>query len=168
MREIMTTKLRVSGFLLCVALAQPSLSMSRCPAAQHSTHRLLPVRRPSTFQTSFTGAVGHARLPEMRAKMSASSGVSGSPSSALALILWTFHDGPANQHSGDEAFAVAVSPDGSKVFVTGSSYGGFKTHDDYATVAYEASTGSKLWVSRYDGPNYLSDGAASVRGQPEG
>ena len=44
-----------------------------------------------------------------------------------------------------------VSPDGSKVFVTGYSVGSASGYD-YATVAYDASTGSELWVKRYDGP----------------
>jgi len=42
--------------------------------------------------------------------------------------------------------ALAVSPDGARVFVTGTS------RWDYATVAYSAATGSQLWVARYDGP----------------
>ena len=36
----------------------------------------------------------------------------------------------------DFARAIALSPDGSKAFVTGSSYGGPASWDDYATVAY--------------------------------
>jgi WD40 repeat protein len=63
--------------------------------------------------------------------------------------LWVKrYDGPAN---GEEsAKSVAVSPDGSKVFVTGYSEGSTTSYD-YATVAYDASTGAKLWVKRYDG-----------------
>ena len=49
------------------------------------------------------------------------------------------------------ANAVAVSPNGSTVIVTGSSIG---TNDsyDYATVAYNAATGAQRWAKRYDGP----------------
>jgi hypothetical protein len=42
-----------------------------------------------------------------------------------------------------------VSPDGSTVFVTG--YSGVGTEVDYATVAYDAGTGTPRWVARYNG-----------------
>jgi hypothetical protein len=50
-----------------------------------------------------------------------------------------------------------VSPDGSTVFVTGSSAGNAVQHgadDDFqlATVAYDAATGHPLWAARYSGP----------------
>jgi hypothetical protein len=53
--------------------------------------------------------------------------------------LWvTRYNGPANGF--DLASSVAASPDGSKVFVTGSSQGS-TSHRDYATAAYKASPG---------------------------
>ncbi len=59
------------------------------------------------------------------------------------------YDGPAS--SNDYAYDVSVSPDGRKVFVTGSSQGGpATTAGDYATVAYDAATGAQLWASRYN------------------
>ena len=53
----------------------------------------------------------------------------------------------------DLAAALVVSPDGSRVFVTGES-GAWGDSDDsnYATIAYDASTGTQLWVARYAGP----------------
>jgi hypothetical protein len=61
---------------------------------------------------------------------------------------------------------MAVSPDGSKVFVTGSSNG--STGFDYATVAYEATTGDQLWVTRYDGPDHSGDSALKIKVSPDG
>jgi WD40 repeat protein len=47
----------------------------------------------------------------------------------------------------DFASSLGVSPDGTKVFVTGQSGGlSFRA---YATIAYDASTGSPLWIQRY-------------------
>jgi DNA-binding beta-propeller fold protein YncE len=50
----------------------------------------------------------------------------------------------------DDAAVLAVSPNGATVYVTGGSYGS-GTGYDYATVAYDASTGAKVWAQRYDG-----------------
>jgi outer membrane protein assembly factor BamB len=43
-------------------------------------------------------------------------------------------------------FSLGVSPDGTKVFVTGGRGSG-----GYATIAYDASTGATLWVELYEG-----------------
>lgn len=56
----------------------------------------------------------------------------------------------------DEATAIDVDPSGSAVYVTGPSRG-VTGKEDYATVAYSASTGALLWASRYDPPEHLWD-----------
>jgi hypothetical protein len=69
--------------------------------------------------------------------------------------LWVKrYNGPANRN--DVATATGVSPDGSELFVTGTS------KNDYATVAYATSSGAELWVQRYDGPANDSDRAADL------
>jgi outer membrane protein assembly factor BamB len=78
---------------------------------------------------------------------------------ATGTQLWASrYNGPGN--GDDEARSVAVSPRGATVFVTGYS-AGFK-NDDYATVAYSASTGAQRWVSRYRSPGNGGDVAHSV------
>jgi outer membrane protein assembly factor BamB len=68
----------------------------------------------------------------------------------------------------DQANAVGVSPDGSKVFVTGDSSGGDVTVKDYATVAYDAGTGVRLWVTRYNGPGNMDDYPYDLGVSPDG
>ena len=80
--------------------------------------------------------------------------------------LWVKrYAGPAG--SDDYAGDLGVSPDGSRVFVTGDSYGS-TGYPDYATVAYDASTGSQLWVMRYDGPGNVGDFTYDLEVSPDG
>ena len=65
------------------------------------------------------------------------------------------------------ANSVAVGPGGTQVYVTGTS-AGTTTKRDYATVAYNASTGAQNWVARYDGPASGNDQASSVATSPDG
>ena len=74
------------------------------------------------------------------------------------------YDGPA---SDNEAFSLAVSPDGAAVFVTGKSDGS-RGSRDYATVAYDSATGTRKWVRRYDGPGRLGFDAATALGVSPG
>jgi len=81
---------------------------------------------------------------------------------ATGARLWAArYNGPG---SSDDARAVAVSPDGATVFVTGDSVGGPESvhSEDYATVAYRASDGTQLWVARFDGPTNSGDFANAV------
>ena len=74
--------------------------------------------------------------------------------------LWVSrYNGRASQSDG--AAALAVSPTGRTVFVTGGSQGRTSA-SDYATIAYNASTGKQLWVRRYNGRANASDAAASL------
>jgi len=68
--------------------------------------------------------------------------------------------------TGDDGRAVGVSPDGSKVFVTGTTDGGGCS--DYSTVAYDAMTGAQLWASQYDGPGDSYDNAFALAVSPGG
>jgi WD40 repeat protein len=84
---------------------------------------------------------------------------------ATGTMLWLKrYNGPGNGY--DDARSVAVSPDGSKVFVTGASTG--VTSGDYATIAYNAATGAQLWVTRYNGPGNGDDSGGTVAVSPDG
>jgi sugar lactone lactonase YvrE len=73
----------------------------------------------------------------------------------------------ARRFGEDRAIAIGVSPDGSTVFVTGMSEGA-PSNIDYATVAYDAATGSRQWVRWYNGPGDKGDGASSLAVSPDG
>ena len=68
------------------------------------------------------------------------------------------YNGPGNYIDG--AWAIAVDSAGS-VLVTGYSYGGSGTGDDYATVKYN-SAGIQQWVVRYAGAGNATDIAYAV------
>jgi sugar lactone lactonase YvrE len=77
------------------------------------------------------------------------------------------YDGPVGGY--DEAEAIAVSPDGTRVFVTGlSASGSSRKARDYATIAYSVATGSPLWVRRYDGPIHAFDEAEALAVSADG
>src|SRR5947207_2685424 len=63
--------------------------------------------------------------------------------------LWgARYNGPGNDN--DATFAIGVTPDGSRIFVTGHSTG-TTSGLDYETIAYDAVSGSRLWGARYNG-----------------
>jgi WD40 repeat protein len=80
----------------------------------------------------------------------------------------------------DNAAGLAVSPDGSTVYVTGTSIANYNTPADYATVAYQATSGAQLWAARYavtgaqnnaagvvvSGGNAIVTGSSGPFGQP--
>ena len=70
-------------------------------------------------------------------------------------------------HASDIAIALAVSPDGKTVFVTGVSVGS-GTGDDYVTNVYRASDGATLWGRRYNGTGNAGDGASAISVSPDG
>ncbi len=71
----------------------------------------------------------------------------------------------------DEPVDLGVSPDGSKVFVTGTSEGvinGVSSATDFATVGYDAATGARLGLQRYNGPCNFLDRAIGLALSPDG
>ena len=64
-------------------------------------------------------------------------------------------------HGFDRPGAVAVSPDGRRVFVTGTTY--VADFDSIMlTIAYDAATGEEIWRRTLDGPGETENGRAMV------
>jgi DNA-binding beta-propeller fold protein YncE len=60
---------------------------------------------------------------------------------------------------------LAVSPDNTKVFVTGAA--GSYRHSGYVTVAYDARSGNRLWLRRYNSVEDRHDGANAIAVSPD-
>jgi DNA-binding beta-propeller fold protein YncE len=79
---------------------------------------------------------------------------------ATGAQLWVARYTGAGHHQ-DTPYAIAVSPDGSRIYVTGG-----QNHDvinqyepvgDCVTIAYDAATGAQLWSASYQAPGlYLT------------
>ena len=98
------------------------------------------------------------------------SGVTGSAPVALGHVrtgeAWVARfNGPVSGE--DIGNAVAVSPDGTTVFVTGQA-DGMTGGTDYATLAYDAATGSMLWTAMSDGRGHGTDVAVVLAVSPDG
>ena len=81
-------------------------------------------------------------------------------------VLWAAqvrYDG----HEGDVLSEVEVSPDGSAIYMAGNHYGG-PNYSDFVTVARDAATGTKLWVSGYDGTGHNRDHVSALTVSPDG
>jgi hypothetical protein len=88
-------------------------------------------------------------------------------SAAPGAQLWAkTYNGSSTGSEG--ANDLAVSPDASRVFVTGLSYSRITGNYDFATVAYDAATGTKLWSKRFNNPDDGYDNAVAVVVSPDG
>src|SRR5207244_11550859 len=69
--------------------------------------------------------------------------------------------------SDDTPAAIAISPDGTRVVVPGTS-GHVQTLSDFATTAYDMATGQRLWAASYDGTGHFIDEATAIKVSPDG
>lgn len=85
---------------------------------------------------------------------------------ATGRRLWSQgYAGPGK--SFDEPTALRVSPDGSRLYVTGMS-AGTDTGNDTVTIAYDTATGAEVWTDRYTGSGSGSDWSNALTISPDG
>jgi putative pyrroloquinoline-quinone binding quinoprotein len=85
--------------------------------------------------------------------------LTGAYDTASGTKLWQKrYDGPV--HGLDQSMDLALL--GSRVFVTGTSKRGGAAGDDIVTFAYDAATGARLWMNRYNSPANDDDSGWSV------
>lgn len=94
---------------------------------------------------------GNGRGPKPRPEGHPGGGP-GEVSAPGAELAWVARYDGLGQNRSERANAVAVDPDGGRVYVTGDSYAGPGGGDyAYATVAYDAVGGQQLWDARWSG-----------------
>lgn len=76
------------------------------------------------------------------------------------------YDGPAS--GADYAQAIAVDPDGQRVYASGYSWGGSATRADWPILAFDTTTGDGLWTARHDGPASGLDAAQAIATSADG
>src|SRR5262245_846949 len=81
--------------------------------------------------------------------------------------LWLSRYG---SETGGRAAAVAVSPDGTHVYVTGAARDPVGSGTDLTTVGYDARTGAQLWADRFNASllGISLDGADAIAVSPDG
>ena len=72
--------------------------------------------------------------------------------------LWSKRFGSETKY--DEAHSLSVSPDGSRLFVSGVTWD--VNGQDTRTIAYDTESGSRLWSRRYDSPAHGEDSASDA------
>lgn len=113
-------------------------------------------------QTVYVSGSSYAAIPGLLSPDYATAAYDAETGRQLWLARY---DGPVG--GSDDQTALAVTPDGSKVFITGISTGK-GTGSDFATIAYDAKTGEQLWLARYDGPASESDWGSALSVSPDG
>jgi PQQ-like domain len=87
--------------------------------------------------------------------------------SSGAQVWAVGYNNPAKR--GDTAYALAMSPDGTRLFVTGcEGVADYCVEADVVSIAYDAATGDQLWLARFDGPGHGVDTGLAIGTSPDG
>src|SRR5215470_17584675 len=150
MKRSANTAKRAAGMAALAVVTVAGLA----PAALSPQRALASAASPDGSTVYVTGLTGLAHFSTL-----AYNAATGAP-------RWTatFYGRGYSQPS-----AMAVSPDGSKLFVTGfTTPPGACCADQFVTVAYDAATGTRLWVTRTFSIVNVGSLATAVAVSPDG
>lgn len=106
-----------------------------------------PAAGATAGRTTAGGAVAGSTAP------------TGTRGTRHALWVATFHGPPGG---GSQALAEAISPDGARLFVTGSlGASAFSQEKRWATISYGTAAGRRHWLRFYQGTDTSSDSTAA-------
>jgi DNA-binding beta-propeller fold protein YncE len=137
------------------------------------------------WQATYSGPAGHSSFPLIAVSPDGSrifaAGTTTDSTGAVEFATVAFNGGTGTKlwarryklpaPAGGGANAVTVSPDGSRVFVTGTAdKRADPTLYDSVTLAYDAATGTQLWLARIPGPVHppADSGTAAIAVSPDG
>ena len=145
----------------------------RCEAwvqTQDDPDGLAPSQFPSSLVSSPDGQVVYVATMETAGSGFDAKGrwVIEARRADTGAVLWAYRDpGAPNEYAFPSS--IAVSPDGSRVFVSGSRRPSFSDQNSHLnTSAFDAATGQVQWTSVYDGPGNGTDNARKVVVSPDG
>ncbi len=129
--------------------------------------RLAGIVGAAAVTAACTASPQHASPPTASGSTATPSAqASGSLTTPGGQLWFSRYDGQTGSYPVPAA--IAASPDGSAVFVTGTSGGRHKVHLGYVTVGYDPATGRQQWVRRYIGLGKSGHGAAGIVVSPDG
>jgi glucose dehydrogenase len=85
--------------------------------------------------------------------------------SATGAQLWVATEPAPGGYSTTSS--LGLSPDGTRVFVTGKIQTS-QTESEATTIAYEATTGRRLWLARYSAMGNDVNGGSDLTVSPDG
>jgi hypothetical protein len=86
---------------------------------------------------------------------------------ANGAVRWSVREGAPTEYAFPTG--IEVSPDGSRVYVTGTRRTSYNDPNSHLTTrAFDAASGAELWTATYDGPGNGTDNARDLVVSPDG
>lgn len=174
---------RALALMLLLAAALPAAARTpaecatpgvddRCEAwvsIEDDTDGAAPAQNPTDLAVSPDGSVVYLATQDVAGTgfNSRSRWAVSARNAATGAVLWSVREGAPTQYAFPTG--IEVSPDGTRLFVTGTRRTTFGDPDGHLTTrALSAATGEELWMATYDGPGNGVDNARDLVVSPDG